>query len=847
MDWLDTLNSAQRMAVTTTDGPLLIVAGPGSGKTRVIVHRIAYLIDGIGVDPYNVLAMTFTNKAAREMRDRLDALLGAGRTRYLTVGTFHATCARWLRIDGSRLGLDPRFAILDDADQIDLVKRAMRELEIDDKRYSARSVLSAISGAKSELITPEQFAARAQGLWQQVVAKLYARYGEMLAENRALDFDDLLGWVVELFRSCPDVLERYQERYRYLMVDEFQDTNVTQYQLISLLGKKYRNLCVVGDEDQSIYGWRKADIRNIVNFERDFPELKIVMLEQNYRSTQTILDVAGAVIAPNLGRKPKRLWTDNPKGVPVVLHEAYDERDEALFVVRQVEALRRAGATYSDVAVTYRTNAQSRAIEDAFVRYAVPYRLIGGTRFYQRREVKDVLGYLRLLANPADGVSFLRIANVPTRGVGQKTMSELQAWSARLAKPLFEVAKLAADGTEEIDPASNRIRPVVPMATRPRTILGEFVKTIEQARERLGSAPLSDTLTDLLAKIGYEQYLRDGTEEGDERWQNVQELWVRLRDFDQLPGDEALESFLEAAALVQDVDSLEEGQSDAVTLITLHAAKGLEFPVVFILGLEEGICPHARSVDTREQLEEERRLLYVGVTRAMRALFLVHAFRRTTYGSEALSSPSRFLQDIPAHLLDTSFSRAVGGANRGTSAVGGWGQQSAGRMSRSASGGPDRGVASRHLPWSDAPLTRRAADPYASLDTRDVDSDVSPADDLAPADDPTPGDSGSTGRGDDRRSAGRSVSHTSWQPDTAGAARTPAARPASPVDRPSVSKAARTPSFGRGERVTHAEYGIGTIVASSFAGSEELALVRFDVRPDKPKNLSLSIHRLERA
>jgi DNA helicase-2/ATP-dependent DNA helicase PcrA len=355
---LDDLNPAQREAVTTTEGPVLIVAGPGSGKTRVIVHRIAHLVEDVGVDPYNVLAVTFTNKAAREMRDRLESLIGPGRSRYLSVGTFHATCARWLRIDGHHIGLDSRFAIYDDVDQIDLVKQVMRDLEIDDKRVSARAVLSAISAAKSELVSPERFASQAEGFWQMTVARIFQGYSELLAQNSALDFDDLLVDVVELFRQCPDVLERYQDRYRYLMVDEFQDTNVTQYQLVKLLGVKHRNVCIVGDEDQSIYGWRKADIKNLFAFEQDFPERKVVILEQNYRSTQTILDAAHAVIGANRLRKEKRLWTDNPRGGPVYLHEAYNEQDEALFVVRQTEALRRAGARFSDVAIMYRTNAQ---------------------------------------------------------------------------------------------------------------------------------------------------------------------------------------------------------------------------------------------------------------------------------------------------------------------------------------------------------------------------------------------------------------------------------------------------------------------------------------------------------
>jgi DNA helicase-2/ATP-dependent DNA helicase PcrA len=810
LDWLDQLNPNQRLAVTTTDGPLLIVAGPGSGKTRVIGHRIAYLIDGVGVEPWRILAVTFTNKAAREMRDRLDGLIGANRARFVSVGTFHATCARWLRTDGQVLGLDPRFAILDDADQLSLVRQAMHDLELDEKRHSPRAILSAISAAKSELVSVEKYAHQAEGAWQHAVGRVFARYEELLAANHGLDFDDLLGHVVQMLRNFPDVLARYQDRYSHLMVDEFQDTNVAQYELVRLLGARGRNVCVVGDEDQSIYGWRKADVRNLGYFERDFPELKIVMLEQNYRSTQTILDVAGAIISPNLDRKQKRLWTDNPPGVPVVLHQAYDERDEALFVIRQIEALRRAGASYRDVAVTYRTNAQSRSLEDALVRYGVPYRLVGGTRFYQRKEVKDVLAYLRLVANPADGVSFQRIVNVPARGIGEKTLSELQIWSARLARPLYEVATLAADGHEEIDQQSGRIQPVVPLATRPRALLGQFVAIIEAAREKLAEGTVGEVLDFVLERTEFKDSLDDGTEQGRDRWQNVLELRTKLGEYDGLAGPEALNRFLEEVALVQDVDSLEEAESDAITLITLHAVKGLEFPYVFIVGVEDGICPHVRSIESRPQLEEERRLLYVGTTRAMRALFLVHTFRRTMWGSESLQSPSRFLADIPPHLLDLSYSHAVGGGSRARS--GGWGQREPARPAASAYA---RGLSTR-------PVHR---DPYGDLDADagdlGVDTDVD-------------------------RPLDTRIDEIPARP--AARAAVPTAPPHAPArSAPTPTTNGRKPRFERASRVRHPEYGEGTVIASSIVGSEELVLVRFDVRPEQPKNLSLAIHRLDPA
>jgi DNA helicase II / ATP-dependent DNA helicase PcrA len=816
---LDDLNPAQREAVTTTEGPLLILAGPGSGKTRVIVHRIAYLIEELGVDPFNVLAVTFTNKAAREMRDRLDELVGPGNARRLSVGTFHATCARWLRIDGHHLGIDPHFAIFDDGDQIDLIKQAMRDLEIDDKRVSARSVLSAISAAKSELISPERYAEQAEGFWMGVVARLYRAYQETLAENRALDFDDLLMMAVELFREIPAVLDRYQDRYRHMLVDEFQDTNVTQYQLVKLLGSKHRNVCVVGDEDQSIYGWRQADVRNIFNFEADFPELKVVTLEQNYRSTQMILDVAGSVIGANQLRKQKRLWTDNPRGVPVVLHEAYNEQDEALFVVRQVEALRRAGARYADVAVMYRTNAQSRPVEDAMVRYGLPYRLVGGTRFYQRREVKDVLAYLRLIANPADGVSLARVINVPPRGLGAKTIAELDRRARAAGLSVFDVARHAAGRAD--DEVAARLG-VISLAPRPRKAIAELVDLVEELRSRSTETPLGELVDLILRRIGYEQYVRDGTEDGEERWQNVLELRTKAGDYDELPPDRALSTFLEEVALVQDVDSLDATGADALTLITLHAAKGLEFPYVFIVGIEEGICPHVRSMEKLEQLEEERRLFYVGITRAMRALFLVHAFRRTTFGSEGSNPPSRFLAEIPPGLLDSSFSQAVGGGRGRPSRLAGgpgrrdgWGSSPASPRQLAFGMGSERsgsatGERARVLPWR-APRTEPAG-----LDLGVVESDA----DLG------------TGPGG-----------TARPPAPAGPPRLPGR--ATPAGGRQLS--AREPSLKRGDRVRHAEYGEGTVLVSSFAGPDELVLVRFDVRPDKPKNLSLAVHRLERA
>ncbi|MBV9544004.1 MAG: UvrD-helicase domain-containing protein, partial [Chloroflexi bacterium] len=644
---LNGLNPHQREAASHVDGPLLILAGPGSGKTRVIVHRIAYLLDAKDIYPSRILAVTFTNKAARELRERLETLVGPETARGLAVGTFHANCARWLRRDIKHLGRDPGFAIYDDNDQMDVVKQVLKELELDDKRTSPRAILSSISHAKSELMSADAFGREAQGQWQETVARVYRRYNDLLERNNALDFDDLLGVTVQLFREAPEVLEIYQNRFHYVMVDEFQDTNIAQYEIVKLLTNRSRNLCVVGDEDQSIYSWRSADIRNILNFEKDFPDLRIVVLEQNYRSTETILKVARAVIASNTLRKQKNLWTDNDAGLPVTVHEAYNEQDEALFVVREIERLHRSQRVpLNSFGILYRTNAQSRVLEDAFVRASLPYRLVGGVRFYERREVKDVLAYLRVLQNPADTVSLLRIINLPPRGIGQKTIQDVTRWAeahnVALYEVLLRVARLRFDESDK--------DVVAAFGPRTRELIGTFVDIVEPLRASLHERTVQELIDALLQGTGYAGYVQDGTEEGDDRWANVLQLQAKAQAYDELSSENALSVFLEDVSLVQDVDQLDEGGSgDAVTLITLHAAKGLEFPIVFLVGLEEGVLPHQRSIeggDSRE-LEEERRLFYVGITRAMRSLYLVYAFRRTTYGSSSVNTPSRFLLDVP--------------------------------------------------------------------------------------------------------------------------------------------------------------------------------------------------------
>ena len=667
-DILAGLNPAQREAVQTAEGPLLILAGPGSGKTRVIAHRIAYLITDQRVHPLRILAVTFTNKAAREMRDRVFALVGPDVARDITLGTFHAVCSRILRVDGERIGVPRTYTIYDDADQLAIARQVFQKLGLDPRRTAPRPVLSAISRAKSELATPEAYSLLVHDYFQEVVSRVYKRYQEKLVENSALDFDDLLAETVHLFREATDVLDKYAQRYLHIHIDEFQDTNIAQYVLARQLASGHGNICVVGDPDQSIYTWRAADLRNILNFERDFPNARVVYLEQNYRSTQNILDSASHVISVNLQRKEKSLWTENERGLPIVVHEAYNEEAEAAFVAGEVEALMKSDSlTPGAFAVMYRTNAQSRPFEETFVRRNIPYRLVGGTRFYERREIKDLLAYLRLVHNPFDSVCLLRVINVPPRGIGQRTVQELGRWAREQGIPPYAALQLLAEtGSppargEPVEPRAQS-EPVEPPFDKPRTSGGHpFQKRTAAAllaflglvNELIAGTPqqsLSELLEAILARIDYRRFLLEsagGGPEGEERWDNVQELRAVANQYDELAPAEALARFLEDAALITDVDSYDE-KADAATLITLHAAKGLEFPVVFIVGTEEGLLPHMRSYDDPNQMEEERRLIYVGMTRARRRLYLVRAFRRSFGGH---NPPSRFLADIPSHLL----------------------------------------------------------------------------------------------------------------------------------------------------------------------------------------------------
>ena len=643
MDILSELNPAQREAVEAISGPVLILAGPGSGKTRVITHRIAYLIKVCGVSPHRIMAVTFTNKAAREMEERLRKL-ARGSVDELTIGTFHAICARILRRDGKAVGVNPGFVIYDEEDQMALVKRSLQALDLDPKQHNPRAIRSAISAAKSRLWTPEEYLKHSHSYFEEIVQRVYERYQQFLTESNALDFDDLLLKVVHLFRDHASVLARYQSRYLHLQVDEFQDTNLVQYELMKQLAGKYRNLCVVGDPDQSIYSWRSADLRNILNFEKDYPEAKIILLEQNYRSTKLILETASYVISANQQRKPKGLWTENETGLLPEIVETYTEQEEAQFVVNEIEKLVGGGEfNRGDCAVMYRTNAQSRVLEEAFVRYGVPYKLVAGTRFYERREVKDIIAYLRLVLNPSDSVSLLRVINVPPRGIGQRTVAELSQWARARGIAEYRALQQLAEQKRE----TTEHRPM--FNTRAERALTGFVTMMEDFIARSREMNLVELFDHVLQSSGHWEYVQNMID-GEERWENILELRTVAQQYRDLPPPEGLTAFLEGVTLVSDVDSLDE-RIAATTLITLHQAKGLEFPVVFIVGMEDGILPHIRSFDDPGQMEEERRLCYVGITRAKKRVYLVRAFRRAFMGSSNVNQPSRFLRDIPPHLI----------------------------------------------------------------------------------------------------------------------------------------------------------------------------------------------------
>lgn len=636
---LASLNPVQREAVQQTEGPVLIVAGAGSGKTRALTHRIAYLIRERGVSPYAILAITFTNKAAREMAERVEALLGQRVASGMWICTFHSACARILRREHERVGLPSAFTIYDEGDTERLIAAVLRELDLDAKRFPPRAMAAAIGRAKDHVVSAEEYAAGARSYYEQIIAKVYAAYEERKRAAGALDFDDLIAWTVRLFREHPEVLEHYQERFRYILIDEYQDTNRAQYQLVNLLAAKYRNLCVVGDADQGVYSWRGATIQNLLDFERDYPDAAVYLMEQNYRSTAAILEVANALIHHNLQRKPKSLWTEGPRGEPPVRFRAENEHEEALFVAEETQRLvDEEGYRYADIAVFYRTNAQSRVLEDVLMRAGIPYRVIGGVRFYQRKEIKDVLAYLRLLVNPQDVISARRIVNTPKRGIGEQTVAAVEGFAAVEGIPFLEACRRA----EEIPGLQPRARGAV----------AGFVHVMDRLAEALASGAGAAAMVEAAAReSGYLLELEaERTIEAQGRIENIRELIGVAAEHEARFPEAELVDFLESVSLVSDQDELED-EAGSVTLMTLHVAKGLEFPVVFIIGLEDGVFPHYRSMGDAAELEEERRLAYVGITRAKERLYLCHAWSRSLFGTTSYNPPSRFLGEIPAELL----------------------------------------------------------------------------------------------------------------------------------------------------------------------------------------------------
>ncbi len=673
MDFLAELNPAQQEAVTTISGPVLALAGPGSGKTRALTYRIAYLIRACDVAPWHILAVTFTNKAAREMKSRLEQMLTPNQVASLSVGTFHALCARWLRQDIQVLGhYDRNFVIYDTDDQQAVVKRALRDLDLDEKAWKPTSLHHVISKAKNEMIGPDKFPRRTYQ--EEIMGRVYERYQKVLIENNALDFDDLLLITLQLFRHHETVREKYQRQYQHVMVDEFQDTNMVQYELTQTIAAGHRNIFVVGDLDQGVYSWRGADYRNVLRFREDYPDHKLIRLSQNYRSTDTILTAAKHLIRKNKNRIDNDLFTDRGQGAKIRVVEAYNEREEAGFVTEEIRRLQQDGFALGDIAVMYRTNAQSRLPEEAFIQWHIPYVLVRGTSFYQRKEIKDALAYLRLLHNPEDSVSLERIINVPPRAIGSKTISDLYRWAFDLdMTPWQALQKLVADvEISQAEPDNNNLHasrsisdlqsPFKGKARKALVEFGQLLTMLISAKKKLSLPELYD-LT--LARSGYKNFIKDNTPEGDDRWENLEELRRVTTEFGDLEANEALPQFLERVALVSDVDALNEG-NQRVSLLTLHTAKGLEFPIVFMIGMEEGIFPHSRSAADAEQMEEERRLAYVGMTRAKDRLYLVRAFRRSNYGFDEPTMPSRFLADIPPELVDDSDRRKRGGSSFST-------------------------------------------------------------------------------------------------------------------------------------------------------------------------------------
>lgn len=638
---LNGLNEMQKEAVKATDGPLLIMAGAGSGKTSVLTRRIAYLMVEKGVAPWNILAITFTNKAAREMKERIGKLLGPGADD-IWISTFHSMCVRILRRDIDRIGISRNFSILDTTDQLSVIKSILKERNIDPKKFDPRSILGSISGAKNELITPDEFEKTAGGMYEQAASDVYKDYQKKLLKNQSLDFDDLIMTTIQLFQRVPEVLEFYQRKFQFIHVDEYQDTNKAQYLLVKMLASRFQNLCVVGDSDQSIYRWRGADIANILSFEKDYPTASVILLEQNYRSTQRILEAANGVIKNNMNRKAKNLWTQNDEGQKINYYRADSESAEGQFVAGKINQLVSSeGRKLSDFAILYRTNAQSRVIEEILLKSNINYTIVGGIKFYDRKEIKDILAYLRLIANPDDDISLARVINTPKRGVGATSVDKIAQYALDNDLSLF-------GAIEQIEFAGVSARVVSAMVD-----FRELVRNLANMQDYLSVTELAE---EVIEKTGYREMLKtEKTIEAQSRLENIDEFLSVTQNFEKNSEDKSLVAFLTDLALVADIDKLdedEEASKEAVVLMTLHSAKGLEFPVVFLMGVEEGVFPHSRSLMEEAEMEEERRLAYVGITRAEKELYITNAKMRTLFGRTSMNPESRFISEIPSELLE---------------------------------------------------------------------------------------------------------------------------------------------------------------------------------------------------
>ena len=677
---LNGLNPEQQKAVKTVDGPLLLMAGAGSGKTRVLTHRIAYLMVEKGVNPYNILAITFTNKAAREMRERIQKMMG-GAADDIWISTFHSMCVRILRRDIDRLGYNRNFTILDSTDQQSVIKSILKDKNMDPKKYDPRAILGTISSAKNELITPEEYAKTAGDYFSQKVSDVYTEYQRRLRKNNALDFDDLIMTTITLFIRVPEVLEYYQRKFQYIHVDEYQDTNRAQYMLVKLLAQRFQNLCVVGDSDQSIYRWRGADITNILSFEKDYPRASVILLEQNYRSTKKILLAANMVIQNNMNRKPKNLWTENAEGNKIMYYRADSEQGEAQFVIGKIQEQIRNGRKLSDIAILYRTNAQSRVIEESFLKSNIDYSIVGGIKFYDRKEIKDILAYLRLISNPDDDISLQRIINVPKRAIGSTSIDKIANFATMHDLSMFQAL-------ETIE--------MIGLSPKAEKAAAEFRNLVSNYTHQQEYLSVTELVEEVLDKTGYRDMLKaEKSLESQSRLENIDEFLTVTKSFEESSEDKSLVAFLTDLALVADIDRLDddgEKKTDFVTLMTLHSAKGLEFPVVFLIGMEEGVFPHSRSLMEEDEMEEERRLAYVGITRAEEELFITNAQMRTLFGRTNMNPESRFIKEIPADLVED----AVPKVRRPAPTSGGRPGTSGGRPGTSARPSmPTRGAVSR--------------------------------------------------------------------------------------------------------------------------------------------------------